>query len=387
MSAAPLTLINACIEGDATSVRILDGRIASTGELPQTADRVIDLQGDRLLPGLINAHDHLQLNGLPATHAAQSYQHVREWIRDINARRVVDTEFEAAIAVARDARLLQGGLKNLLSGVTTVAHHDPFYASLANPEFPVSVIRHYGWSHSLDIDGEAAISTAYARTPPAWPWIVHAAEGVDDSAVQEFERLEALGCIAPNTLLVHGVALRSAQRARLARVGAGLIWCPTSNLRLFGATAGVEDLIGAGQVALGSDSRLSGSRDLLQELQVAGAHLNCDEKTLIRLVTHDAARMLRLADRGTLACGRRADLLVLPASAHLRAADRAQVRLVLLEGEFRYGDRRYAQQLAAPGTAQPIEVDGVPKMLAANIATALHLTRLREPGVQIFKRQ
>ena len=95
---------------------------------------------------------------------------------------------------------------------------------------------------------------AYRSTPSDTPWIIHAAEGVDAEAAAEFDRLEALGCVGSNTLLVHGVALDEARRARLAAAGAGLIWCPSSNLRLFGATAAVADLVRCGRVALGSDS-------------------------------------------------------------------------------------------------------------------------------------
>ena len=68
------------------------------------------------------------------------------------------------------------------------------------------------------------------------------AEGVDAEAGAEMARLEALGCIAENTLMVHGVALDRAGRRRLADAGAGLIWCPASNLRLFGKSADVADL-------------------------------------------------------------------------------------------------------------------------------------------------
>ncbi len=71
-------------------------------------------EGDRLLPGLINAHDHLQLNSLPDHETPKFYQHARDWIAEVDGRRRTDPQFEAGVFVARDERLLLGGLKNLL---------------------------------------------------------------------------------------------------------------------------------------------------------------------------------------------------------------------------------------------------------------------------------
>src|SRR5258708_677145 len=265
-----LTLINARMAtGEFSTLRIVGSRIAALGADPMDGDRVVDLEGDRVLPGLINAHDHLQLNSLPRLDSGKHYRHVQDWISDINARRRSDPLFEASIAVSRDERLLIGGVKNLLSGVTTVAHHDPLYPFLSSAHYPTRVVQNCGWSHSLYIDGEEKVCDSYRHTPMAWPWIIHAAEGVNEDAAQEFDRLDALGCLGPNTLIVHGIALDHAQRMRLDGAASGLIWCPSSNLSLFGKTADTADLIGRGRVALGTDSRLSGARDLLEELRIA----------------------------------------------------------------------------------------------------------------------
>src|SRR6202030_2700412 len=101
---------------------------------------------------LINAHDHLQLNTLPPLETLRTYLHAREWIADVDARRRTDSAFEARVALSRDDRLLVGGLKNLLSGVTTVAHHDPAYPFLWSEDFPTSVAPDCGWSHSLYVE-------------------------------------------------------------------------------------------------------------------------------------------------------------------------------------------------------------------------------------------
>jgi cytosine/adenosine deaminase-related metal-dependent hydrolase len=379
------TFVNAQLSGGAiSSLRLVGSRIAAVGIdiRVEPGDSLVDLEGDRLLPGLINAHDHLQLNSLPRPAFDGHYRHVREWISDVDARRRFDPEFEAGVAVARDERLLIGGVKNLLSGVTTVAHHDRLYPYLSSTHYPTHVVQDYGWAHSLYVDGEEKVIDSHRRTPSRWPWIIHAAEGLDRDAAAEFERLDALDCLGPNTLLVHGIALDRSQRARLERAAAGLLWCPSSNLHLFGKTAQVSELAARGRVALGTDSRLSGGADLLDELRVAGQLNVVDEGGLESLVTRDSARLLRLSDRGELRAGARADILILPARARLTAARRADVRLVLRDGIVRYGDADCARRAAPRAKLAEVRVDGRPKVLDSRVADALSQARISEIGLE-----
>src|SRR5258706_8626807 len=104
--------------------------------------------------------------------------------------------------------------------------------------------------------------------------MVHLAEGIDADACGELPRLEALGCLKPNTVIVHGVAIEENGWRRVARAGAGLVWCPASNAFLFGRTAPVCGLVAGSDesrvpVAVGTDSRLTGSLDLFDELRAA----------------------------------------------------------------------------------------------------------------------
>src|SRR5262245_29324729 len=73
--------------GPLSALRVAGGRILETGAVPQAGDRIVDLRGDRLLPGLINAHDHLHLNVYPRLRYRSRYVNASEWIRDIDARR------------------------------------------------------------------------------------------------------------------------------------------------------------------------------------------------------------------------------------------------------------------------------------------------------------
>jgi cytosine/adenosine deaminase-related metal-dependent hydrolase len=201
----------------------------------------------------------------------------------------------------------------------------------------------------------------------------------------EFDRLDALGCLGSNTLIVHGVAIDREQRARLERAGAGLIWCPSSNLRLFGKTADLGGLIECGRVALGSDSRLTGVPDLLGELRVAAEVGKLDDSTLESLVTINSAKLLRLADRGVLKPGARADILILPAGKRLAEAKRTDVRLLMLDGLVRYGDREYAERVAPTANWAEVRVDGTTKVLESGIAGLLSDVSVREEGLELPK--
>ncbi len=386
---AAVCFVNARVAGGeagGTTLRVARGRVAAVGAPPSRGDVLVDLDGAYIFPGLVNAHDHLELNNFPRLKWRERYASATEWIADFQPRFKTDPQLLGPLAASRETRLFLGGLKNLLSGATTVAHHNPLHASLRRADFPVRVVSRMRFSHSLLIDGDA-VAAAYRRTPRDWPWIIHAAEGVDTAAAAELDRLAALGCLGPNTVLVHGVGLDVAARARLAAADGRLVWCPASNDFLFGATAQVADLAALGRVALGSDSRLSGAPDLLGELRCAALTGQVDAAALYRMVTTDAARLLRLRDVGQLTPGAPADVLILPAlaaEAHatLLTATRADVWLVLVGGEPRYGDPALRAVFAATGVAAAsVRVDGRPKLLALPLTQRLGRLGVAEPGL------
>ena len=387
----PLTFINARVvsaEGvSARSLRVAGGRVAELDGSPRAGDGVVDLDGAFVYPGLINAHDHLELNNFPRLKWRERHDNARDWIAGFTPRFTTDPRLIEPLKVPLDERLWQGGLKNLLSGATTVCHHNTLDPALRRRDFPVQVVRNYGWSHSLLVDGEAAVARAYHHTPGGWPWIIHAAEGTDAEAAGELSRLEQLGCLSAKTVVVHGVALASAGRARLLASGGGLIWCPSSNLFMLAATADVRELAKAGRVALGSDSRLSGGRDILDELKAAAAAELLGAAALFRLVTTDAARLLRLPQAGRLEPGLPADLLVLPAQRddpydNLIASERSSVSLVMIGGQAQFGDRALIPQvLGSPGDAANVVLDDRPKWLRRSLAEQCWTNRAQEPGL------
>ncbi len=271
-------------------------------------ERELDLSGHLILPGLINAHDHLEFNLFPRL-SLGTWPNAREWAADIFHPDV--SPVREHLAVPKSVRLAWGGLRNLLSGVTTVAHHNPYEAAIFDRNFPVRVLCRFGWAHSLDFSPDLA--ALYRNTPHTHPFIVHAAEGVDEKAAAEIARLEQMGVLGPRTVLVHCLAASSVDIALLRRRQCSVIWCPGSNLAMFGRNAVTNELLQSElPIALGTDSALSFQGDLADELRTARDR-GVTRDSLYRMVTSTAASVLRLRDgSGTIRQGGIADLIAVP---------------------------------------------------------------------------
>lgn len=341
----------------------------------------LDLRDHLIFPGLINAHDHLQLNCIPPLVHAEPFPNSYAWIDAFGSHRQTEPVV-AAVSVPTAARHWQGGLKNLLAGVTTVAHHDPWHPVLDDPDFPVGLLRNFGWSHSLGLGlarGEGpprygpAVRDSFCATPTTHPWMIHVAEGTDDVARGELAHLDALGCLAPNTVIVHGVGMTNADVDRVIARGAAVVWCPESNLGMLGSTLDPRPLVAARRVVLGSDSRLTGSRDLLDELRRAAAHSDLSPRELLRLVTADASSVVRLSDCGSLELGQQGDCVIVRAGPDaygtLLDTSRSAIRAVVRGGAPVVADPDFAEWFARCGVAVvPVRLDGQVKLLAERLA-------------------
>jgi cytosine/adenosine deaminase-related metal-dependent hydrolase len=365
----------------------VDGRVSRT--TPDDAYR-LDLRGHLVFPGLVNAHDHLHLNNVPPLPHAEPFASSYAWI-DAFAPHHERSDVVAAVAVPKSVRHWQGGLKNLLAGVTAVAHHDPWHPALDDPAFPVALLRDFGWSHSLGLADRYGPPprASHAATPAARPWVIHLAEGTDADARGELARLDAMGCLTENTVLVHGVGLTDADVDRVIARGAAVVWCPASNVELLGRTLRprhARRLFDAGRLALGSDSRLTGARDLLDELYIAASCSDLSPAELLRLVTVDAARVLRFGDRGLVRLGAPADCVVVRAGADphrtLLETRRESIRAVVRGGVPLVADPDLAEWFARCGVdTVAVRLDGCPKLVARHVLP-LDVAAL-EPGLEL----
>jgi cytosine/adenosine deaminase-related metal-dependent hydrolase len=388
---SPMTFVNALVvtpQGRlARTIRVAGRRVDGIDVAPGRHDAVIDLEGSYVFPGLINAHDHLELNSQPRLKWRERYSNAGEWIADFQPRFASDPALAVTRPATLDDRVWVGGLKNLLAGVTTVCHHNPLHRPLRR-RFPVRVVSDFGFSHSLHIDGDG-VAASHRRTPSHWPWMIHAGEGIDRQAREELDTLDRLGCVTANSVFIHGLAFGSDAAARVIDAGAGLVWCPSSNRFLFDATADVRAFDDADRLALGSDSRLSGERDLLDELKTAHATGQLSAEGLWRAVSSGAAQLLKLKTAGQLSPGLPADLTVIRPLAScpfdtLVNASRSDVRLTMIDGLPAVGEPGLMPAFrAARVTAMPAGLDGSARIVAKWIGRHVAQMQLSEPGFEV----
>ncbi len=283
----------------------LDNGLISFSPISSAETLTVNLAGFLVLPGLINAHDHLELNLFPRL-GRGPYPNASAWARDIH--RPDKPPVKQHVQVPKSLRLRWGGIKNLISGVTTVAHHNAFDAIFLERNFPVRVVKRYGWAHSIQYspDWEAR----FRSTPAEHPFVIHAAEGTDEAASSELQLLFKSGVLDGSTILVHGVALTSRDVPILKRTKTSLVWCPSSNHFTLSRTVDGDVLKSDIPIALGSDSAMTADGDLLEELRVA--HRTVDAQRLYEMVTSGPARMFKLPPGfGRIQHGGPADLLIM----------------------------------------------------------------------------
>jgi len=324
----------------AGSIEIAGGRIARILHdrsrcARDSAGKVeVDLSGFLIMPGLINAHDHLHFALHPRL-GHPPYQNYVDWGEDIHA--TLGDVINTYKAIPKSVRLWWGGIRNLLCGVTTVCHHDKLWPELQRKEFPVRVVQRYGWAHSPVLGGD--LSQARAAKPAGAPFIVHACEGVDELARQEIFGLERLGVLDANTVLVHGLAMDDAGIVLMQKRRSALIVCPSSNQFLFGKLPEVRLTSQLAHTSLGSDSPITGIGDLLDEIRFAIQYWGISPEKVYRMVTEAPASSLRLREgEGAIRQGGRADLIAVrdngdDAAARLPALETADIELVLLGGQ------------------------------------------------------
>lgn len=354
---------------DAT-LGLSNSRVGSIGVGKATAGVSIDLKGFLLLPGLVNAHDHLEFALFPRLGAGE-YRNSVEWAEDIHRR-------EAAVIathrqVPKDVRLWWGGIRNLLCGATTVSHHNPHDAVVFDSDFAVRVLRDYGWAHSMTMD--SGVAQKKSQTQAGLPFVIHLGEGVDKRSEGEIAELHSLGALDEDTVLVHGLALNEKGMALVRESKAGLIWCPSSNVFLFGRTLSPRVIESMPRLALGSDSPLTAVGDLLDELRFAGDLTQLHPDTMYHLVTRRPAQLLRLREgQGSLRPGGVADIVAvrdrgLSPAETLTSLCYRDVELVLIGGRVHLASDEIWRRLphGAREGLQPIVVEDTLRWVRAPV--------------------
>jgi cytosine/adenosine deaminase-related metal-dependent hydrolase len=359
------------ITGDRIT-RILDSPPTSSKTVPEHAE--INLDGFLILPGFVNAHDHLQFALFPRM-GKPPYRNYIDWGDDIH--RSFPGEIARHHGIPKAIRIWWGGIRNLLCGVTTVCHHDALWPELLREDFPVRVVRNYGWAHSLALGGDLRHSRD--ATPKGRPFIVHACEGVDDQARQELWKLDRLGVVDEDTVLVHGLGIDQDGVALMRDRQAALIVCPSSNMFLFEKGPEMSLLGKIGNIALGSDSPLTAEGDLLDEIRFTMRFSGVSSAAAYRMVTMTPAAILRLEDaEGSIKESGFADLVAIRDTGR-HIADRLEtlsmndIELVMIGGRVQLAADAMLERLplAAKRGLEPLSIDGTIRWLRAPVKALL----------------
>jgi cytosine/adenosine deaminase-related metal-dependent hydrolase len=221
------------------------------------------------------------------------------------------------------------------------------------------------------MDAEAAEKKR--ATPAGRPFLIHLAEGIDEGSEGELEELRRAGGLDKDTVLIHGLGLTEKDRALLWEAGAGLIWCPSSNMFLFGRTLAMQAIESLRHVALGSDSSLTAEGDFLDEVRFAFGMTQLPVDAIYGFVTRSSARLLKLHEgQGRLRAGGLADMVAVrdrgqgPADALANLSYR-DVQLVLIGGRVQLASEEMLQRLprSTRHGLQPLMVEGIVRWIRA----------------------
>lgn len=358
-------------------VSVRAGRIAYVGPRDGAPEGdYVDFGNAALLPGLVNAHTHLELTVMRGFLEELSF---RPWITRLTETRRRLLNSQDLLASART-----GIAEGLLSGITTFAdtcesgvvfdallsmrargimYQEVFGPDPAHCEASLRGLRdvvdrrrgeetalvRFGVSPHAPYSVSDALFSATARyaTEMSLPLAVHVAESeaevtlVRDGAGEfadalrargiavrprgrsPLDMLDRTGVLSARALLIHCVRVSDDDIAAIARHDCAVAHCPASNAKLGHGVAPLAALLDAGvRVGFGSDSVASSNRmDLLDEGRLAALIQRASHKRydilpasrVLELATLGSARALGLdAEIGSLEEGKSADLAAFP---------------------------------------------------------------------------
>ncbi len=395
--------------------------VGPTESLPTTADAVLDLSGQILLPGLVNCHHHLDqvlTRALPEGQNAGLFDWLRAHYR-IWARRTPEA--------SRTATLI--GMSELArSGCTTVFDHAYLFRNGCRIDDQIGAAAEIGMRYvasrgsmslgqskgglppdecveqedDIMADSERVIARYHNPNPGALQQIVlapcspfsvtpelmraqavlarskgvrlhtHLCETIDE---EEFTQrtygarpvayMESLGWQGDDVWYAHAVHVNDAEIAYFARHGTGVCHCPSSNMRLGSGIAPLRKYRNAGvRVGLGVDGSASNDAcNLLAETRQA--------MLLARLRTEgqpfmSARDVLEIATRGGASVLGRSDIGALEAG---KCADFFSIDLNVGAFAGALADPVAAVVFCAPQPARHTYVHGKPVVSDGAIVT------------------
>ena len=341
--------------------------------LPRHAGaEVVRIRG-AVLPGLVNAHTHLELSAMRGK--VSGGRGFVGWVESLIAQRpeiAPDEEAEAIESavdeLVRTGTVAVGEVTNSLAAVRPLARrgiggcifHEVFgqdrTAVLRRVEglraelderlaaWPTRNLTYAPAPHTLYTTHTDAVRALLesakkygARTSihlaehaperraiehgdgPVPEWLLARAKQKPEWPLQPlFAYADSLGALAPSVLLVHLVEARADELALVAAKGAPVVLCPRSNLHIEMKLPPLLAVRAAGlEAALGTDSLASNaSLDVLAEAKaLADRFPGVPAWELVKMATWNGARALDRTDLGRLAKGSRPGLLAIEGDA------------------------------------------------------------------------
>jgi len=302
-------------------VFLTGGRIRQILDLGKEKPDILNLNlhGLYLFPGLINGHDSLLGTYYPFKSKSAPYSTWLGWDNELKSSPL----FRERMLLDAEELYLLGAYKNILGGATFVVDHIPhFVRNGAATELPIHLLPDFGISHSICSYslgwGEGILAEYNYAREKNLPYITHIAEGFDRESRESLNELYERGCLGENTVLVHGISLSLTDLDRIAKARASIVWCPSSNLQLYNATLPIREAIERGiNICLGTDSAMTGSSNLIEEMRSAAAHYEKQyeeillPKKLYEMVSSAPVKAFKLHDRGEISEGAAGDMLVI----------------------------------------------------------------------------
>tara|TARA_B100001123_G_scaffold441493_1_gene582806 strand:- start:5266 stop:6447 length:1182 start_codon:yes stop_codon:yes gene_type:complete len=352
-------------------ITVEGGRIKAIGKSNDYLHSGIDLGSVAVIPGLVNAHTHLELSHLSGR-VPQS-GHFIGWVRSLilNRNKFHDQDNlnieQAAVNGIREAKAsgtaLVGDISNTL--LTVKLMHEASLGGVVFHEllgFDMTKVKPFVREARKKIDALSVFSDIRISLAPHAPYSVsaemfreirrdldahpevvtsvHLGESAEELEFIAFgtgawreelkilgvwtnawkaagetpvEYLVNLGFLDRQVLVVHGVHFREFDLSQLARLGISIVTCPRSNRYVGVGSPPLENFYKAGlNVAIGTDSLASASdlnifSELFEARRIAPS---VPARTLLQSATINGARALGFGkDYGSIEPGKRASLV------------------------------------------------------------------------------
>jgi len=356
-------------------VHVIDDRIAGvgSGEPPSAVtgacDRVIDLPGHAVMPGMTNGHTHLFqtfFRGLADD------KPLLDWLKDCIWPGAVHLDGESARLAAT-----VGLIENLRSGATSVIDHQYIHVDDSIDEGVCAAAEAVGNRFLLArgwadrnyeprlMESAETVLERSRRVRDRWhghddnririalapliPWgcsdeamkatvaesrrwgsgtHIHCAEtkvevdmSLDERGLRHVTWLESLGVLGPDVQLAHSVWLDDDELDLIARNQATVVHCPVSNMYLASGVPRIVEMTERGiTVALASDGPGSNNRQDMFEVMKATVLLQkidrldamaLQPEDVITMACRGGAEAFGMADQiGSIEVGKKADLVV-----------------------------------------------------------------------------